>query len=327
MKDQTLQDRQTPQLGIVTAELLVTALLSATLFFLTFSSISASLFLHYRLNTALQLEEKTLKVLELFRRGITSSQVRYAINGIRLHPRGVIHDMYGNPHPVHRGEFRLQPHENGVPVSFLMLDDLWLIKVSKRQGSRSGNPITFLLCAAARDPDSGNSVALSNIHSWIAVSIDGYLQLEGRVKSLTNRDPGCRQGRSYLGKFKVSSPMMYARSYGYSKNETSPGDHFFAANANISRNSFLLIPISQAYTVYLDQEHSLRRLSHISRENQPLVEDIESFLIENTARLSTAQSLKGTLSIRNPQTNQVKTKTLFLSRINVEGHSLLDVLP
>ena len=129
-------------------------------------------------------------------------------------------------------------------------------------GSLTESSARILLC------DRGRRFAKGEItEHFLGVGIEGVGLMEGRVKQIAISVNGCSEGTVYLGTFKpFSSPLGELLAFGQNPTELMEGAQ-------------LIIPVDDSFSLYLSNKNELRRLSHISTENQPLVRNLESLQI------------------------------------------------
>ncbi len=130
-------------------------------------------------------------------------------------------------------------------------------------GSLAGFSARILLC------DRGRRFAEGEIaEHFLGVGHEGASLIEGRVKQIALSGNGCSKGVVYSGTFKpFSSPLAELLALGQNPSELMEGTQ-------------LIIPVNDSFSLYLSNKNELRRLSHISSENQPLVRNLETLLIK-----------------------------------------------
>lgn len=259
--------------GFSSLEALISLFLVTTVFSMTLPSLKAEIL--FRKNA----EQQTL-VSNLKRQIISELNFAFDARGqyqniphYIIHKPGKINFIDGSAHPVTQGTFDLQPAPNSNAVTFLKHKSEIRFKIIKHLN----NKLNFELCNFHSALPNGNT----SFKDWLAISIEGIVQLSGSLKRITNSD--CPGGKQYQGGFEISSTQMFSGTNSIFKS--------FLPTPNLealAKNSALIIPITEIYTLYIDNQNNLRRLSHQSTENQPVIRNVRSMLIDES--ISTDQS-------------------------------------
>ncbi|MCC6931838.1 MAG: type II secretion system protein [Deltaproteobacteria bacterium] len=96
--------------------------------------------------------------------------------------------------------------------------------------------------------------------------------------------------------------------------QTLPIDLFSSPLSPTSKDIFLAaVPIEHSYSIYLDSKNILRKLYHKSGQNQPLIKDINTLLIEDTAIGSHIKRLDIQInSARNVDLEEAISRRIYL---------------
>lgn len=190
----------------------------------------------------------------------------------------------------HRGELRLPnapakqiPLAAGsVALSVLDVDPQVILRVVNRDRE------TFQLCASsAGKPSAGEN-------HWLALGLAGPSLLHGRVRSA--RVTECSDG-GYLATMRAAPLPLFSTS-----------------SAVVPR---AVVLVRDLYSLYLDPTHTLRRISHLTSEHQPLARDIGNLNLTVNAPL-----MQLTVEHRHAKVQ----RSVVLSSTPAEPHSLLELL-
>ncbi len=270
-------------------ELIAVLFLSSLLFLLSLPALKLS---SHTLQTNQKEEEheNTFAVVkDTLRQSINNSQSLLGFPAITIHPPG--HILYTNQtdHAVHLGLERLRPEENSNAISFLELHPELLLKIVERS---STNPLTFLLCHQNKTLPSHSKTKIKSTKHFLAIGIDGTALLSGKVLQLQSTSSLCVDGVLFQGTFLVDSKAHVVNT------QLS----FFSQNtpplSGLERYVTALVPVEDCYTLYLDREGSLRRVSDLSSENQPLVSGISKLLVSEKQASSLGKVISLSLSTK-----------------------------
>jgi type II secretory pathway pseudopilin PulG len=253
--------------GFSSLEALVSLFLVATVFSMTLPSLKTEIL--FRKST----EQKSV-VTNLKHQII--SELNYAFNAqgqyqdiphYLVHNPGQINFIDGNSHPVTYGSSDLQPSPNSNAVTFLKHKPEIRFQIIKRLDS----DLNFELCNFYSSLPNGNT----GFKDWLAISIEGIVQISGSLKRITNSN--CPGGKQYQGEFEISLQQMFSGTNSLFKS-------FFPTPnlLELAKNSTLILPVTEIYTLYVDNQNNLRRLSHQSTENQPVIRNLKSMLIQES---------------------------------------------
>jgi len=253
--------------GFSSIEALVSLFLITTVFSMSLPSLKAELLFRKeteQVTAITNLKQQIISELNY----VFDAQGQYEnIPRYVIHNAGEINFIDGSAHPVANGTSDLQPESNSNAVTFLKHKPEIRFQIIKHLD----NNLNFELCNFHFELPNGSA----SFKDWLAISIEGIVQFSGSLKRIVNSD--CPGGKQYKGEFEISSQQMFSK--------TNPiFAPFFPAPdlKELANNATLIIPISDTYTLYVDNQNNLRRLSHQSTENQPVIREIKSILINET---------------------------------------------
>lgn len=106
---------------------------------------------------------------------------------------------------------------------------------------------------------------LSELQLWIALTPDGYYTLKGHLTRVSISSLACAQN-IYKGSFEIY------------RHSSFPPQCYFCENGNelTNKHPFALIAVLDEYSIYVDNNDTLRIESQIKQLNQPVVSGISS---------------------------------------------------
>jgi type II secretory pathway pseudopilin PulG len=270
-------------------------------FLLAFPSLKLS---YVNFNT-LQTKEFTLNkqnsVIQAIKSSAKTSNALFGVDTIVVHPLGEIRTSNGLLDQVHLRSPAMRPDENSNAVSFLELRPELVLRITEQTNS---TPIRFQLCLENKVPPANFLQDLrSSTKYWLAVSVDGVVWLSGNAIRINSNSNHCLNGIEFTGEFsKVHEEKIFHTS-------TS----FVDTGLELSeKNSLVLIPVSDAYTIYLDASKTLRRLSDLNSENQPIIRDIDKITVELENKSNKKISVN--VSVENFFTKKTTSKEYIFSK-------------
>ncbi len=260
--------RNRAERGSSLIELSVALLLAGLLFLIFFQNLKVVYSFYRRQIAQFEIERKKELIRETINQAVLASQVRYAIPGIRTHQDGAIVDIRGEPFA------RAHPAMQSSALSFLELSPGWLLRTAGSPQSSGPQSISISLCALrARVKES--KLKPSDVTAWIAVGPDSYIEIKGSVRSNSRLSKLCPGAQSFFGTFSLSPAPMFGRLKPAEDEAFSPG----VAEIDLLSAALIFFPIAESYTIYTDNQGNLRRVSHITEENQPLIYGVENLQI------------------------------------------------
>ena len=237
------------QQGISLIELLVSISLSGLVFLLLLPS----------LRTHLSIFSKHIKQAETYSRleiakitlenASKKAETFFGLETILIHRTNEISNFHG-----------ILAKENSEAVSFLHLDTRNSMAVLQKNLSGSGK--ADLVGCSTRIINS------SLPKTWLGLSLDGAVLLTGTVRHLHSASYQCSGN---LFRTKLESHANFAFNQWFIKAKVSQNLKDFEL---LTSRLKLLIPIKESFSVLLDKQGTLRWLSLLSRDNQPLVNGI-----------------------------------------------------
>ena len=200
---------------------------------------------------------------------------------------GSIRDIYGH---VIAG-LHIEPHS--TPLTVITPNSNFI--VTKETGNVA--PQNFCLVPLTSDTTLAKSQASKTTH-WILISVDGYFQALSSTQRI--------KGNSHCGS-----------SIGMELRLVAENEEMFGAAFQTNYRPFALIPVDTCYSIYLDNKKTLRRISHITKESQPIMKNIQAM----TFSLSESQdALLTSMAIEN---NRELTMATYLpDNPAAKGHYL-----
>ena len=250
--------------GYILFEQLITSLLVTTILALLLSSLKVSNQSAQRIEAHDTAQRIALAVGERLHSSEWSTWW-IGVKNIRVQPPGRIVDAFNQP--ISGGPRRISPESTAV--SLLRLAPKILLRrvpVVRRAELRWPN----LYCIEHQElPISAIREALKSSH-FIALSLDGYAQVRGQARLTSTND--CPQRVAARVTTTLSSPQLFSS--------------FPSVESARAVSTTALIPITDSATIYLDQNSTLRLLSHAknatsstARAGQPLAYRVQQLLI------------------------------------------------
>jgi hypothetical protein len=198
----------------------------------------------HMLGSGEEFEDRVAK--ELLLSSLLHSQIMRAaaipgIQTLRIHPPGTILDPSGDPMPVSSNILN-RPAPGFNPISFL-IPDLSFVLTPATPG---------LYCLQYRTGILEQRTAVSSISRYLIVSLRGVTLLSGKAVSTP------------------STPLCITGTFTIQNTTPSASSSIYPLNSDHSAALFLL-PIRDEFTVYLANSGAFRRMSNLTTENQPII--------------------------------------------------------
>ena len=107
--------------------------------------------------------------------------------------------------------------------------------------------------------------------NFLAITVDGYLQVRGKARALANKECPSRLGARLTTA--VANPQLFSSFK--SRNDASRG------------RPTTLIPINDMYSIYLDNQSTLRAISHLkdgtNTIGQPIIYGLQLLKLQRTS--------------------------------------------
>lgn len=206
-------------------------------------------------------DAKVDSIRRLIISGLSNSQSGYGIESVRLQKNGSLKNS--SEEIVLINNKNLAPSKSDDILSFLKLNNQEIWTAIRNKSS------SLFFCYS-----NPNSSPLSNkVKHWMLIGLDGYSQFEGSLKKTKTKHPACPNSTLYKADLTPSNNQMFAgNSFSLNKHKSF--------GKELLRTALIAMPIEDCYSIYLDKSKNLRRLSHITIENQPIANDIDSFHIK-----------------------------------------------
>ena len=168
--------------------------------------------------------------------------------------------------------------------------------------NREGEDFTFCVSSSVK-----NSSFTPDEYSWLLIGYTGYVHRAGAAHFVTT--PECLSHKALTVKTsKLALDLLSSSPYDF------------------SASTFLaVIPVRECFSIYLDRENILRKIYAVSGQNQPLLNEVESFSIDEEAFNSNISKL--TIDILPENNAQLARCVSSRSYLHVVNHrQLLDFL-
>lgn len=242
---------------------------------------------------------------QVISQGVKNSTRLHAIAGLRVQPRGKIVDV--SKRDVLRGRYAssILPDGKSIALSFLELQPEKMFRVLRVAANEKRANIT-MLCLFG-DVDS-KTEGIAEINNWLGVSIDGVGEYSGKVRLSRSGRSSCPYGRVFVAKFGPTKGAMFFKGG-------------FGGDSELGRVQ-LFIPVEASYSIYLARNGELRRLSHISTENQPIVGGLEQLEISSEHESGVSSYY---IRLRYAE-RKMSHRTFSVYVSNVEAHHPIDLI-
>lgn len=245
------------------------------------------------------------------RSAVAQGNALYGLELLRPHVAGKILDSSGNL--ISSRNFNLSPQSNALSVLSLYPESLFFVL---RQGSNN----SFLLCLAGAKLSS-SLIERNRKHrlDLLALAVDGYSEYRGSLLQLSIHSPLCEGQTLFRAQLKQASSSMHSALHPRLLEVLSK------SSTRGFRYPLLFIPIEDSYTLFLDRQGTLRRFSHLSREEQPLLAGFRSvnLKLKNEANLS---RLEARVQLRSAASKSNDEHTFAVLWNTPKHHSALDLL-
>ena len=229
----------------------------------------------------------------VMQQGLARSSGLAAIPGIRLTATASLPDAFGRGNILTGTSPATQPKVDSGTITFIEFASEFQLRTQAVQ-HRSGTAVALLLCGAA------TLKSATGPQQFLLSGVDGYLQAQGTIRRRRN-DPACSPDASFTGDFRFVGRPLFGELF-----RPLASDEVEDPATLLSITS--VVPIRDAYTLYVDTTGRLRRRSHTTQENQAIA---EGFLALHTVCEGANNNLC-TLEIELLQHRpQVRSKRMF----------------
>ncbi len=174
-----------------------------------------------------------------------------------------------------------------------------------------GSSISVTLCQQTINNETPQKLTNSKL-LWLAIGIHGWLELSGKLKLVSKNSSDCNDNPKLTGTLSIHKNQMIPQVI----RPNAPT----LTNTMLLKETSLLIPIIDYYSLSLNTKETLRRVSHRTKENQPVVRNLKS-LHYTTKKLNDAmKQIQITLKTNNHQ------KVLIISIPNPNYYDHKDIL-
>lgn len=142
---------------------------------------------------------------------------------------------------------------------------------------------------------------------FLAVSVDGYQLVEAHLQQTQGATPDCLGAHVYEGNLTALPANPFT------------GGLLRVETGELLQRVVMLLPLEDAFSIYLAKNNSLRFYSHLRYQNQPLAYDLDSFSVSKLDDSSTLAWLEFTLLGR-----QKKRFQMLLAEESAQHHSYLN---
>lgn len=270
--------------GYLLVELLVTMLLLSLFLALIFPYLKASSTLLKQVKNKEDFELVSERVLQTINEGINNAKSFSAINSVIVHPPGTIRALDGNQ--AFQAQLSKYPiAKSNRPLSFMqVIKDL---PISVDSSETSGLTTQFVGCIINSNSNNVN-YSFYNDQRWLIMSLDGIYTMQGRIIT-------------------IKAKALCSHGYAVRLDLTLKNNPVFGnASKPLPDNStFLIYPIENEFTIYLDQKGFIRKLFHRTLVSQRLVSNIEDLVIAPLEQRKTGSIFNANVIYKN----QSKSKT------------------
>ena len=201
-----------------------------------------------------ELELVTTRVFQTINNAISASSSFFAIKSLIIHPSQEIL-TFDNQQAFKKQLAKYPIDRENQPLSAMQIIKEYPISINSSQNS--GESSQFFGCAL----NSTTSITAYKFYSdqhWLILTINGHTTMQGRIVYLKNNF-SCRQGSAVrLDLTTTDHPIFATISMPLNDNST-----------------FLIYPIEEEFSIYLDSKGDLRKLFHRSLVNQKILSRID----------------------------------------------------
>jgi type II secretory pathway pseudopilin PulG len=278
--------------GSALLEVLVSIGIAAIIFASLFPSYRFLLNYHKGQSAQLRAANSISKALNTIQHDATSANTIAGFNNIKTHPQGSFTTTSGSSQFLPNTSVSLAPHPSSNAISFRHLDAKTLLVAS--EATEASNEILLTACS----PHS----SVASVTNWLIVAPTGYLHTQGTLRRARADSSICISENTFKGTLRPTADPVFGNTLESTKHLATP---------------FLLIPIEQNYTLYIDRNETFRRVSHNSLENQPIELELGTLAIDQIDTSPNAALLKITIRNSTSLSNRSLEESIFL-RVNVD---------
>lgn len=281
-----------------------------------------------RLQEAFLRRETQIGIVSLafqaIKQAVESTQVLSALPLFRIHPAGRITYADNSRYVVSRSTSAFNPSSQSDAISVLVPRPEILLSVVERTRFRASTAtLEIVACFDAGQQSSQllkSLEPLSQETSWLGLGISGFFEVSTQVHRLKGKVSSCRSGIPFSATMHLKRPAMFSSS---AKNAFS-GITF--SPEQLLASIVALVPIAESYSLYVDQNGTLRRLSHLSNENQPIIKKLGQLHMVEENFSSSLGKLQVFISLKDPKTLELKEFSSALFLRMPSSQMLADVL-
>lgn len=253
-----------PDQGFTLLEVLTCVFLFSLLGIIVTSRLQASQVFFATTRAKIEAEESFTSLLQVLDRGLDRHQSLLAVDAIRFHPPGALRDAAGQD-IIRSRTTAVAP--GSTPVSFLRLNPAQLLRRLPGEARRQ------FFCSPARlDLTAVNETGL-----WLVLTADGYCEAAARTRlalDYTARSV-CASGIVY------EVPLEEARHPLFTKTLLPSGKEITVppSRQTLVQGAIAIVPIEESFTIYRDSRNTVRRVSHQTLDNQPVLYGAEELIV------------------------------------------------
>lgn len=247
--------------GFSSIELLTSLCLSACICSIAYPAMHICIKNYYALSHRIEETSRIAQITNIIQNSLDSQEALLGIPSIWVHPTGTLSTI--EQKPVIQNSLNIKnisPQSNAISIRTIDSKNLYSV-ISQNIIS---NKTTLKICGNAA---SDNSESIENSKYWIGLSLDGHTAIKGQIHKANIHSPACNNGHTWQGIFEYDTDPIFTSSQHLSSQTST----------NITWQLRAIAPIKDAYTIYLDQNQTLKRASHYTIENQPMAHNITTF--------------------------------------------------
>ena len=279
MKSPNFKDR-----GFSLIEVLGTMLLSSMFLVLTLPYLTANTKLMKKVKSKENFELMSERVFQTISEATVTADSLKAIQSVTIHSPGRI-ETFDKQEAFVKQLAKYPIAKDNTPLSFMQLSKE--LPISVLSSNRSGINMHFIGCLhSAKENDI--SYRFYDDQHWLVISLDGISTMQGRLTKVgkTNLCPNGTPGQ--LNLTTLENPIF--------------GD---LLSPLVNNSTYLIYPIENEFSIYLDQKGTLRKFFHRTLVNQKLVMDIDSLNVATIVKRQFGSIFQVTISYKE----QSKLKT------------------
>lgn len=212
---------------------------------------------NHKINTLVQQEGRLQSdyFFDLLNNYFKQCNLIYSSSNYKIHNDGKIFDYKNNIIQVSKNP-KIAINRNSDAISFLILNP----EMPLENSDIHSTPENTELCLSNFNIDLGKKKTLTSYEYFYVFYLNGKAETKAEIKNLNKKTDYCKDDFSYKFKIKEIPPSVFSKDVS-------------------AESPIFVFPIEESFIIYLDNNSTIRRYSPLTKENQPILNNVQSLKI------------------------------------------------